>query len=194
MGIERRQADLLVADGLVSGRLAALITATISQANFEEQQLGSRLYRYRDRAIIESPDIAAGLWKALCPYIGDLGGWLRSSASSWERSIDEWRASGCNPRSRVYRYRPGANFAAHADIPWSPNNVTRSVLTVLVYLPPDDFVGGATRYGDDQLIEPAPWRIAVFDHAVLHEGTPVEQGEKLVLRNDIVATWTGPRS
>ncbi|MEM9893532.1 MAG: 2OG-Fe(II) oxygenase [Actinomycetota bacterium] len=175
----------------MSPELAAVIAETVAEASFEEQQLGPRHHRYRERAIVESPAIADGLWDALSPHVAELGRWLADSARSWERPVDEWRATGCNPRSRFYRYHPGTSYAPHRDAPWRPDAGTRSVLTVLVYLPSGDCVGGATRYGVDELIEPADWRIAVFDHAVLHEGTPVERGRKLVLRNDVVATWVG---
>ena len=135
MNVDRRRHDLLVADGLLSPELTDSIAEAASGAMFEEQHLGSRLYRHRERAVVEDPSIAAGLWT------------------------------------------PDAN--------------TRSVLTVLVYLPSSECVGGETRLDPDQLIEPMAWRIAVFDHAVLHEGSPVERGQKQVLRNDVIATWIG---
>ena len=185
--LDRRRPDLLVADGLVPPALADAITRAVDGAVFEEQRLGSRLHRYRERALVEDPAISAGLWAALSPHLGPLTMWLAASAGSWGRPPAEWTAVGCNPRSRIYRYRAGANFAVHRDIPWTPDERTRSVLTVLVYLPGDGCVGGDTRLGDDDVIEPRPWRIAVFDHAVLHEGTMVERGEKLVLRNDVIA-------
>lgn len=179
-----------MADGLISSALAGTITRAVEAAAFDEQHLGSRLHRYRERAMIEDPTIASGLWAALSPHIGPLSVWLAATTRSWSRPPTEWTAMACNPRSRIYRYRPGADFAVHRDIPWTPDDRTRSVLTVLVYLPGTGCVGGDTRLGDE-LIEPRPWRVAVFDHAVLHEGTLVEQGEKLVLRNDVIATWTG---
>lgn len=187
MHLDRRRADLLVADGLIDPALAAAIAGAVDRAPFEEQRLGSRLHRYRERAMFDNPTITAGLWAVLSPHLGSLTVWLAATAASWDPPVDQWRAVGCNPRSRVYRYRAGADFAVHRDIPWRPNETTRSVLTVLVYLPGDGCIGGDTRLGDE-LIEPRTWRIAVFDHAVAHEGTMVEQGEKRVLRNDIIAT------
>jgi prolyl 4-hydroxylase len=189
--LDRRRPDLLVADGLIDQSLASCITGAVQAASFEEQHLGSRLYRYRERAIVESPALAAKLWDALEPHIGDLSDWLSTSALSWERPIEGWTAASCNPRSRIYRYHPGTNFAVHRDIPWTPEADVRSVLTVLVYLPADGCVVGETRVGEHELIELVDWRVAVFDHAVLHEGTPVTHGVKQVLRNDIIASWTG---
>lgn len=192
MRVERRRHDLLVADGLVSPSLAAAISAAIATATFEEQHLGSALHRYRERAVLDDPVIAAGLWEALAPHVGDLGTWLADSAAVWERPPHPWTAVGCNPRSRVYRYHPGANFAVHRDLPWTPDPDTRSVLTVLVYLPAPGCVGGETRFVNGERVDLADWRIAVFDHALAHEGTVVERGTKLVLRNDVIATCTGP--
>lgn len=186
--LDRRRPDLLVADGLIGPAVAGRITQALERAEFEEQRLGSRLHRHRERAAIDDPGIADGLWAALSPHIGPLGPWLAGSgaAANWVPPVERWAAVGCNPRSRIYRYRAGADFAVHRDIPWRPDETTCSVLTVLVYLPGGRCVGGDTRLGDD-LIEPAPWRVAVFDHNVSHEGTMVEQGEKLVLRNDVIA-------
>lgn len=186
--IDRRRPDLLVADRLIGPALAVRITQALEHAEFEEQHLGSRLHRHRERAALDDAAIADGLWAALSPHIGPLAPWLAGSgaAATWSPPVERWAAVGCNPRSRVYRYRAGADFAVHRDIPWRPDETTRSVLTVLVYLPGGRCVGGDTRLGDD-LIEPAPWRVAVFDHNVSHEGTMVEQGEKLVLRNDVIA-------
>ena len=40
---------------------------------------------------------------------------------------------------------------------------------------------------DGEVIQVRGWRVVIFDHRLRHEGKPVEAGEKLVLRNDIVA-------
>ena len=60
------------------------------------------------------------------------------------------------------------------------------MLTVLVYLPAGGCDGGETVI-DGETVPVADGRVVVFDHGLLHEGKPVERGEKLVLRNDIVA-------
>ena len=70
--------------------------------------------------------------------------WLAGSgaAANWAPPVERWTAAGCNPRSRIYRYQAGADFAVHRDIPWRPDGTTRSVLTVLVYLPGDRHAEG----------------------------------------------------
>ncbi|MGH1489853.1 MAG: 2OG-Fe(II) oxygenase [Acidimicrobiales bacterium] len=92
----------------------------------------------------------------------------------------------CNPRSRFYRYGLGGDFAPHQDEPWRPNESIISLLTVLVYLPAGGCQGGETVI-DGEVVQVRDWRVAMFDHRLRHEGKPVEVGEKLVLRNDIVA-------
>ncbi len=64
------------------------------------------------------------------------------------------------------------------------------MLTVLVYLPAGGCLGGATAI-DGEVVPVKDWRTVVFDHRLLHEGTAVESGRKLVLRNDIVAEVAG---
>lgn len=60
------------------------------------------------------------------------------------------------------------------------------MLTLLLYLPAGGCEGGETVI-DGETVAVVEGRIVVFDHGLLHEGKPVERGQKLVLRNDIVA-------
>jgi hypothetical protein len=86
----------------------------------------------------------------------------------------------------LYRYSIGGDFAPHQDEPWRPDPSTRSMLTILVYLPAGGCLGGETVV-DSEVVHVRDWRVAIFDHRLLHEGKPVESGHKLVLRNDVIA-------
>lgn len=89
----------------------------------------------------------------------------------------------------MYRYGIGGDFAPHYDEAWKPGPFERSMLTVLVYLPAGGCLGGETVI-DGEVVHVADWRVAIFDHRAQHEGKPVERGEKLVLRNDVIAAVT----
>jgi len=57
---------------------------------------------------------------------------------------------------------------------------------VLVYLPTDEPCVGGETVIDGEVVSAEPGRVVVFPHDLLHEGRPVESGQKLVLRNDII--------
>ena len=53
------------------------------------------------------------------------------------------------------------------------------------------FEGGETTFFDDEgnkqcSIRPCPGLVLLFDHDVLHEGSPVKQGRKYAIRSDIM--------
>jgi hypothetical protein len=102
-------------------------------------------------------------------------------------SIARWEAVGCNPRMRVYSYGMGASFSEHEDEPWRPDALHRTMLTVLLYLPCGGCEGGETVI-EGYVVPVVEGRAVVFDHGLLHEGKPVERGQKLTLRTDVVAT------
>jgi hypothetical protein len=61
-----------------------------------------------------------------------------------------------------------------------------SLLTCLLYLNACE-AGGATRFLDlERSVEPAPGRVLVFNHHLLHEGCPVVKGVKYVVRTDFM--------
>ena len=185
-----RRPDLLVVDGIFDKRAQATISERVALAEFGVQELGPRrMGRARERAVIEDPVLAQTLWEALGPLVAPIRRWFPNPPTYLRPPVTAWEASGCNPRSRLYRYSLGGDFSMHRDEPWRPDERTRSMLTVLVYLPTggEPCVGGETVV-DGEAVHVRDWRVAVFDHRIPHEGRPVESGRKLVLRNDIVAT------
>ena len=109
------------------------------------------------------------------------------------------------------RYKPGGQFRPHFDGPWIPEHDWASVYTVLVYLN-DDFEGGHTTFlaepedafridlppsghpggvntdGRVQArVQPRTGSMLVFNHDVLHEGTPLgKHGYKYLLRAEVM--------
>lgn len=91
---------------------------------------------------------------------------------------------------RVYRYEPGEYFKPHRDGKFRQDGlITR--MTVLAYL--NDTAGGQTVLmpegpGAPEAfieIQPRTGDILVFQHEFWHEGRPVTEGEKFVLRTDL---------
>jgi predicted 2-oxoglutarate/Fe(II)-dependent dioxygenase YbiX len=120
----------------------------------------------------------------------------------WERvrelvppEIDGWRAHRLNDRLRFYRYDPGQRFKRHKDGIVALHSGEESRLSFLMYLN-DDFEGGETifiEYPDKTATEPS-FRLVVkprtglglfFRHQRWHEGAPIVEGRKYVLRSDV---------
>jgi predicted 2-oxoglutarate/Fe(II)-dependent dioxygenase YbiX len=128
------------------------------------------------RLIVDDLDLATRLWPRAKPLL--------------PRCIHNWRAVGFNERFRFYRYDPGQTFAPHWDGAFYRDNGEQSELTFMVYLN-DDFTGGETKFylesGSPRLtVKPERGMALVFVHQQLHEGAPVVQGRKYVLRTDVM--------
>ena len=123
-----------------------------------------------------------------------------------------WRLSRFTHHWRYVHYNPGGHFSPHYDgskmLPWKE----MSVFTVQIYLN-EGFSGGSTRFYMDHLpdrmiprqveygkvkqfdlknksthkIKPKIGKALVFNHTenTLHDGKPVEEGEKYILRGDV---------
>ena len=184
MAVQHGQHKLVVLYDMFDAAQRDVISEGVADAEFVYQDIGSRLRPARQRAAVESSEIAQILWSEIEPHIGPIEPWLTGNEGLAGAS-ELWNAFGCNPRSRLYRYDPGADFAPHKDIPWRPNEHTRSLLTVLLYLPYELCVGGETVIRGE-VVQVAPWRIAIFNHDIGHEGRPIEDGQKTVLRYDVL--------
>ena len=112
----------------------------------------------------------------------------------WERMseldlpwIDGRPPVGLNERFRFYRYEFGQSFAPHYDGAYcTPDGTEQSELTVMVYLN-EGFEGGETAIHDEGIdIEPERGMALFFLHGLYHEGVPVEEGRKYVLRTDLM--------
>jgi len=102
-----------------------------------------------------------------------------------------WNFVGVNEMISFYRYTAGGCFSKHRDGIYHRNQDCRSLQTVLIYLS-DDYTGGRTTlYADDDpafslAIEPELGCGFVMLQRVLHEGRPVEAGEKYAIRLDLM--------
>lgn len=131
--------------------------------------------RNNTRAMFDDRSAAEALWPRI-------DGILPAQAK------DGWRPAAVNERLRVYRYGPGEYFKWHYDGRYKRNANEHSRVTLMIYLNAPD-AGGQTafRLGLQRLlIDPAPGRVLLFNHRILHAGLTVEAGEKYVLRSDIM--------
>ena len=132
--------------------------------------------RNNTRVMLDDVQLAADLWARAAPLL--------------PARIHNWRAVGFNERFRFYRYDVAEQFALHLDGAFYRSSVEVSNLTFMVYLN-EGFEGGATNFyhwhGEKRLsVRPETGKALVFVHRQLHEGTPVTQGRKYVLRTDVM--------
>lgn len=105
-----------------------------------------------------------------------------------------WNLKKINERIRFCRYKSGQFFSRHLDGVHFRSRTLQSKLTFMVYLNgPSEFEGGktlfyASRTSTEPVLEYTPQQgdLLVFDHNLWHEGARVEQGEKYILRSDIL--------
>ena len=96
-----------------------------------------------------------------------------------------YTAIGLNEMIRFYKYEKGQRFRMHSDMSYVRNGVECSFKTFIIYLN-DDFIGGETEFIVGSKIKPKQGSLLVFDHQLKHQGNPVLQGTKYVLRTDIM--------
>lgn len=113
------------------------------------------------------------------------------SGQLWERlkdhcppTLDGAAAIGLNEQFRFYRYESEQRFKRHVDGRFRRNDFEESRITFMIYLN-DDFEGGETAF-DDVTIRPETGMALCFFHELRHEGCPVVDGVKYVLRSDVM--------
>jgi hypothetical protein len=134
--------------------------------------------RNNERVIFDDVELAAEVYRRLTPAIPKE---LRE-----RDGFPIGSAVGLNERFRGYRYSVGHRFAPHFDGAFARNERECSELTLLLYLN-DGFPGGATAFCDwDVHVVPRRGQALLFQHAIRHEGCPVDGGRKYVLRSDVM--------
>lgn len=136
--------------------------------------------RNNQRVILDDRERAFDLWQRVSNNI--------------PKTIGRWHPVGLNERFRFYRYDPGQMFAIHHDGSYRRPNGEESLLTFMIYLN-EGFEGGDTRfhlsrrYYEDLpniAVIPVTGMVLCFVHELVHEGAPIIQGRKYVLRSDIM--------
>ena len=150
--------------------------------------------RVNDRFQIDDPIFAKQLWdqtplKHLVQSYGD--------RSAWKGEV-----LGLNTNIRIYRFRPGQFFDQHYDesnkLTFGPEKTSaRTTWTLLIYLTICEggetaFYPEPTKKGErdpDPILVGTEVGMALLhnhDDCMLHEGKEVRNGEKWVLRSDLV--------
>lgn len=129
--------------------------------------------RNNTRSMFDDPALAQRLFERVRPFVP--GSMCGGAAPV-----------GLNERWRCYRYTPGQFFAPHYDGAFVRNDREGSRLTFILYLN-DGFEGGETAFPDfDITVRPRTGQALLFQHALLHESTPILRGNKYAARSDVM--------
>ncbi|MBY0229514.1 MAG: 2OG-Fe(II) oxygenase [Gemmataceae bacterium] len=136
--------------------------------------------RDNDRAEFADPALAALLWERCRPFVPAM--------------LEGGEALCLDGTFRFYRYDPGQRFKRHRDGVVNLSPRVRSRLTCLFYLN-GGFVGGETAFHSEEFVDgirqevcavtPTEGQALFFLHEWLHEGRPLTEGRKYVLRSDV---------
>ncbi|KAJ3049506.1 hypothetical protein HK097_009505, partial [Rhizophlyctis rosea] len=146
---------------------------------------------YRDcvRVVGKSEQLARQLWSRILPHLRRSD--LLARPYGFGASRGTWVPKGVNPCIRFTRYTTGHHFKPHRDGGFVITDSYRSVYTLMIYLN-DDFEGGLTHFHSDtekdtiQTVRPKMGTAILFNHDVRHEGAPVTNGAKYIIRTDIM--------
>jgi len=141
--------------------------AGISRGN---RQVVNLAVRNNDRVIMDDRTVAKDLFARSRAHLPD--------------QLDGLRLIGLNERWRFYRYGFHQQFRPHQDLSYQKSRGVWSEYTFLIYLN-DNYGGGQTRF-TNYIVEPRAGRLLVFKHQLLHEGSPVTEGIKYVMRTDVM--------
>eukprot|EP00750_Incisomonas_marina_P028762 INCI69.1.p1 GENE.INCI69.1~~INCI69.1.p1 ORF type:complete len:261 (+),score=33.42 INCI69.1:242-1024(+) len=172
--------------------------------------------------VMDDENMATLLWKRCRQFVPMTVDQL--TTNPYFAAGQGWVPQGVFPRLRLYKYDAGDAFPEHIDYKVKQTTVLedgsrvtkQSVYTLLVYLN-NDFTGGRTGYWPDHKgihcrflrehekqhasikkhqvsIKPQTGLAVLQDQNVLHEGLPVKQGTKYILRTDIVFQRSIPRN
>ncbi len=150
---------------------------SIKTKNFEKATIntgmGARIVshiRNNERLMYNDYALADELWNRLQPYAVTPYG--------------ESTAIGLNELMRVYKYNPGEAFKQHRDESYIRSKREASFFTFMVYLN-DEYKGGETVFRKAS-VTPKQGSALIFPHHLLHEGEEVTEGQKMVLRTDVM--------
>ncbi|MBE8724734.1 2OG-Fe(II) oxygenase [Flavobacterium hungaricum] len=147
-------------------------------------------YRNNDRFVVDSDVLATQLFDKVKPYLPE----IIEINSTIQSENGVWHLKELNNRIRFCKYSAHQYFHRHLDGIHYRDNTTQSKLTFMIYLNnASEFKGGRTLFYKTKETEeiwasyvPKQGDLIVFDHNVWHEGEVLTQGEKFVLRSDIL--------
>lgn len=147
-------------------------------------------YRNNDRFVTDDDDLANQLFEKVKPYLPE----TIKINSTIQSENGVWHLKELNNRLRYCKYSTNQYFHRHLDGVHYRDETTQSKLTFMIYLnSATEFKGGRTLFFKTKETDeiwasyiPKQGDLIVFDHNVWHEGEILTQGEKFVLRSDIL--------
>ena len=147
-------------------------------------------YRNNDRLVVDNDTLASLLFEKVKPYLPDTIE-IKSTIPA-ENGI--WHLKGLNSRIRFCKYSANQYFHRHLDGVHYRSDTIQSKLTFMIYLnSATTFKGGRTLFFKTKETSeiwvsyiPKQGDLIIFDHHLWHEGEVLTQGEKYVLRSDIL--------
>lgn len=147
-------------------------------------------YRNNDRFVMDNESLANTLFKKVKPYLPQ----TITINSPIQAENGTWHLKELNSRLRFCKYAANQYFHRHLDGIHYRSATVQSKLTFMIYLnSATEFKGGRTLFFKTKDTEeiwasyiPKQGDLIVFDHNVWHEGEVLTDGEKFVLRSDIL--------
>ncbi|MFL5728391.1 MAG: prolyl hydroxylase family protein [Cytophagaceae bacterium] len=177
MKLFRHNESIWTIDNFISKEECEDLINFSENAGYQEAEVstdkGSKMIkgiRNNYRVIHQDLTLAEKLWgklKEFCPSL-----------------IENNTALGLNEQFRFYKYESEQRFKRHIDGRFKRNDLEESRITFMIYLN-EDFEGGETVF-DEISIRPRTGSVLCFIHELKHEGAPVKNGIKYVLRSDVM--------
>ncbi|MBS1659641.1 MAG: 2OG-Fe(II) oxygenase [Bacteroidetes bacterium] len=167
-----------------------LLTPTVKKSFQQAKANYPTYYRNNDRFVLNDEGLANTLFQKVKPYLPA----TIEIDSSIQAENGTWQLKELNSRLRFCKYSSNQYFHRHLDGIHYRNDAVQSKLTFMIYLNgAEEFKGGRTLFFKTKETDevwaayvPKQGDLIVFDHNVWHEGEVLSEGEKFVLRSDIL--------
>jgi len=169
-------------------------------------------HRNNERIYVAAPEVSNTIWDRVKPFVNQ----IEITKENDQRvgigygSEGIWRPIGFSECWKICKYNPGGHFAPHYDGCLVKSSTLRSMKTFMLYLN-DDFEGGCTNFLNEELrskkdpsgifraedksiilkIKPTIGMGIIFNHQLYHEGEPISQGIKYIMRTEIMFSKEG---
>lgn len=141
-----------------------------AKVNLDGKQVLMTMVRNNERYLDLNKDRANEYWEKLSKF--------------HPRVLGNSTAIELNELFRFYKYTEKQRFKKHRDGRFERNETEFSAYTFMVYLN-DDYSGGETAF-NEITVNPKKGTALIFRHELKHEGKPIIDGIKYVLRSDIM--------
>jgi hypothetical protein len=137
-------------------------------------------YRSNTRVIVTDVELANRITKRIESHVPRIHTQMKKN----------WQFHGLNECFRFCRYAPAQKFEAHLDGAFTRAFDDKSYYTFMIYLN-DGFNGGSTRFltkHHDVLysVVPEQGMALVFPHSIYHDGEPLQDNLKYIMRSDLM--------